>query len=429
MNSRFAHILFISLTIVLFLGCEKKEEGIWNRQSKDARTVFIYMAADNSLGQYGYDEENIENLIKGATAANIGKGRIVVYQDPANGTPRLLGIHAGSNGLGKMEVLRSYPEQNSAEASTLVAAIADMKRYAPASSYGLILWSHGLNWQSSEKKTTQSTRKWDEDAGVETTQDSDPKAERLMRIPGLLTRSFAEDQNTGTAGEDAYMEISDLATALPTGMFDYIIFDACYMGSVEVAYSLKDKTNYLVASPAEILANGMPYDRILSHLFAVSPRLGAGGVAQEFYDFYAAYDPYGDGDIRYKSATIALYDCTAMERLAEVMSRIIHQEQMQLPLSSAYGIQYYDRTNSLHMMYDLRGFVRALLAESDPLREEFERAEAAVVQYKATTGRIFSMLIDPAKYSGITTYIPLLSLPQTNVDYQTTDWYKRVYGQ
>lgn len=33
------------------------------------------------------------------------------------------------------------------------------------------------------------------------------------------------------------------------------------MGGIEVAYELRNKTDYMIASPAEVISNGFPYEK------------------------------------------------------------------------------------------------------------------------------------------------------------------------
>lgn len=43
---------------------------------------------------------------------------------------------------------------------------------------------------------------------------------------------------------------------------EYILFDDCYMSSLEVAYDLRHVTRHLIACPTEIMVYGMPYSHI-----------------------------------------------------------------------------------------------------------------------------------------------------------------------
>ena len=47
---------------------------------------------------------------------------------------------------------------------------------------------------------------------------------------------------------------------------DYILFDDCYMSSVEVAHALRHVTDYLIGSTSEIMAYGFPYALAGKHM-------------------------------------------------------------------------------------------------------------------------------------------------------------------
>ena len=87
----------------------------------------------------------------------------------------------------------------------------DIIQMYPAQEYRLILWSHGTSWLPA----------------------------------GSSLRSFGEDSGK-------QMNIPDLAENLPI-KFDFILFDACLMGSVEVVYELKEKANFIISSSTETI--------------------------------------------------------------------------------------------------------------------------------------------------------------------------------
>lgn len=66
----------------------------------------------------------------------------------------------------------------------------------------------------------------------------------------------------------AEMELDEFAAAIPDGTLDFIIFEACLMAGVEVAYALRGKAEYLLASPAEIISPGFTpvYPEALGYL-------------------------------------------------------------------------------------------------------------------------------------------------------------------
>ena len=50
------------------------------------------------------------------------------------------------------------------------------------------------------------------------------------------------------------MNIEDLVTILSADAvphFDFVLFDACFMQSIEVAYALRNFTDYYIGSPTE----------------------------------------------------------------------------------------------------------------------------------------------------------------------------------
>ena len=58
------------------------------------------------------------------------------------------------------------------------------------------------------------------------------------------------------------IEIKDLANAIPYKL-DYILFDACLMATVEVAWELRNVCDYLAVSPCEIPAAGFDFRNLV----------------------------------------------------------------------------------------------------------------------------------------------------------------------
>ena len=76
--------------------------------------------------------------------------------------------------------------------------------------------------------------------------------------------SFGIDTGTADMGNDArgtQMDIDDMAAAIAAAgvRLRYIFFDACLMQNVEVAYALRNVTDYVVAAPMSIPAAGADY--------------------------------------------------------------------------------------------------------------------------------------------------------------------------
>ena len=50
------------------------------------------------------------------------------------------------------------------------------------------------------------------------------------------------------------MEITDFAMALADHLFEFIIFEACYIAGIEVAYELRNKAPYIMSSDAPVVS-------------------------------------------------------------------------------------------------------------------------------------------------------------------------------
>ena len=173
-------------------------------------------------------------MLLAATPAN---GHLVVYLDaPAwseDTCPQLFSIRQG-----KATPVKQYGRHNSASGEVLQSVIGDAMSMFPARSYGLVLWSHGTGWLPE---------------GV------------YSDLPRSASPAAARPQSFGRDG-GSEIDVAALAEAMPV-KFEFIIFDACLMGSVEVLYQLRGKANTIVASPTETLVVGFPYDEVIPCLF------------------------------------------------------------------------------------------------------------------------------------------------------------------
>lgn len=261
------------------------------------RTVLVYMAADNNLSSFG--NTNIQLMLQGMK--NV-EGRLVIYLDPSNDVPRLMVIEG--NSAPKLDTLVTYSEENSASPEVLRRTIQDVRNLYPSNSYGLILWSHGMGWLPEKYNFHRSYS-----AG-------------LVRYTNLPTKYFGQDTHPGDGAMESFMETDELMAGI-SGHFNFIMFDACFMGAVEVLYGLRDYADYFIASPAEILANGFPYDKIVPWLWGDEEDLKR--VCAEYFNYYNTYpDPNNAG---WNSATVALVKSSELQHLVELTSNIVGENK------------------------------------------------------------------------------------------------------
>ncbi len=347
----------------------------------DNRTVLVYMLADNNLATtYNYDQDNIRAMGDALAQADIN-GHLVIYYAGADAAPTLQEIKHTGNNQYTIEVVKRYDNSNvSTSVNTIKEVIHDVKDLYNTRSYGLIFWSHATGWLPQNHLYTSS----------------------LHRAPS----SF------GKEGDDNLtIDINNLQQALDGNYFDFILFDACLMGSVEVAYELRNTCRYIIASPTETLGSGFPYRNITPLLF--NDEIDYEQVCNCYYDTYIA-----PGSL--ETGTITLIKTEALDRLATLCKETIRQYDGNISTSS---IQYYDRTNP-HVFYDIDDYMRHISDEE--MYTAFTECLAEVVPYKAASATFINIPI--RHYSGLSCYIVGSSNDFVIEEYYAQlKWYNYIY--
>jgi hypothetical protein len=345
----------ITIIILLFTSCSKDEPP---EPDKAERTVIAYMAADNNLSLDAFGD--IDEMKQGFSETGIN---LIVFIDPVGEPPYLLEIAKDAETR-----IKEYPEFNSADASQMRQVLNDVIDMYPSESYGLILWSHGTSWLPA----------------------------------GVQLKSFVADGNS-------QMNIPDLAAALPV-KFDFILFDACLMGAVEVAYELRNNADYIIASPAEIIYRGFPYDEIVPEL--LKPSINLQSVARKYFDYYDGLEG------AYRSATISLIDTKELENLANITAELISGNEMD---------ENFDRTEVQRLdvyeeqyTFDFADFITKAFPSAN--KDAFMRQLSKTVLYKAHTPEFLNEY-QIETCCGLSCYIPVQGRDDLNKYYQSLQWY------
>lgn len=359
------------------------------------RTVLVCMAADNNLSSFG--NTNIQLMLQGMK--NV-EGRLIIYLDPSNDVPRLMVIEG--NSAPKLDTLVTYSEENSASPEVLRRTIQDVRNLYPSNSYGLILWSHGMGWLPEKYNFHRSYS-----AG-------------LVRYTNLPTKYFGQDTHPGDGAMESFMETDELMASI-SGYFNFIMFDACFMGAVEVLYGLRDYADYFIASPAEILANGFPYDKIVPWLWGDEEDLKR--VCAEYFNYYNTYpDPNNAG---WNSATVALVKSSELQHLVELTSNIVGENKC---VASTDVWRYPLSKSSLpNVFYDLGDYINTYGDESQ--QSAYKQQLEKTVVFKAATPTFFGQTIPTDKFSGLSVYIPQTRWDDMNQIYYQLEWARTVYGK
>ena len=228
----------------------------------------------------------------------------------------------------------------------------------------------------------------------------------------------------------AEMELEEFAAAIPDGQLDFIVFEACLMAGVEVAYVLRGKTDYILSSAAEIVSPGFTpiYPSALRYLFDTSRSVEASLAA--FGESYMSHVNKLSGDSR--SATLSLVATKELDLLAartrELLAGLSHRPDI------ISDLQHFDRPGSygdspaVARYFDLGDWARRIGAQEQ--YTVFEEQLKRIVRMKASTERFLPSQngFEIRNHSGLTTYAERSELPALNAYYRTTAWYKAILG-
>ncbi|MBQ6086811.1 MAG: hypothetical protein IJK96_01980 [Bacteroidales bacterium] len=268
---------------------------------------------------------------------------------------------------------------------TLNTVLTYVRNNFEADSYGMIFSSHATGWLPPGYYNRYSS----------------PRA-LLPLAPGqerLMTKTIGQEYVSSQSYE---MAVSEFASAFPTGMkFDYILFDACLMGCVEVAYELRDVCCRVAFSQAEVLAEGFDYSSITTRLLkGLSPDIE--GVC---IDFFNLYDGKSGNE---HSATISLVDTGALDDLADVCADLFDKYRSAIQNLDYKTVQgYYG--GKAHWFFDLEDIlVKAGISQSE--KSALDKALAQCVVYKGCTGQYYSALDysvhQVTTFSGLSMFLP-----------------------
>lgn len=361
---------------------------------RSGRTVLAYLISNNAGTSLDSDLRN--NVIDMYTALGNMKESctlLVFYRPYAGDTPlskpTLMSFYADGRGninnvaaltgseltfdaVCRIAQKKEYTmnSQIATDPAVMEEVFTDMQTVAPSDSYGLILGSHASGW---------------------------------MKGNSVQSKAFGDD--------DGYnIDIPDLADVLKNSFsekLDFVLFDACMMGTAEVGYELKEITSHCIASVMETPALGFPYKQIFSYLY--SENIDYSAVCHEFISFNKVNNAWG---------TCAVMDCSQMENLASAVKAKLSEWQDALSSVSMQNVQRYGVNSYKYFSYDVLDFFRELgrksgVVKTTDLNEAIASVQSAlnqaVIAKDCLSGVDYDfegLTIDGTRFCGIGMYIP-----------------------
>ena len=403
-----SHLLLGIFFSILFVGCEKNDSP--TPPIEGSRTVLVYIVADKDGLDEKYNSQDfatrdVEEMFEGMKSVDTSLYNLLVYLDN-NDKPVLFRINRDKKGGINKEILKEYDEQVSTDTSVMVEVLKRAFNEYPADSYGLVYWSHCDGWVPYPLRTPQ-------------------------------TRWVGQDQGDGN---DNRMNVSALLTVLDSApRFEFIMFDACFMLSVEVAYELRNYAKYYIGSPTENPGPGAPYDKVVPQMFTQN------AAVKMATEYFKVYDSNYEGGINMTNdnwtggTSITVLKSSELENLAAVTKQVLPEGAEVSELRSSV-FDYDKRTGDKHVgYYDMQEMMQYLLNDDGAAFNQWKQSFDASVAYWNTTEKNYSMFAHkrfdsvwgmfPMKpYAhGVTHYVPSVSTTSAaqaaNAAYRSTSWY------
>ena len=391
---------------------------------KANRTVLLYMAGDNSLSHFLQNEKktgDLDELLQGASsfdASFFANNHLIVYVDNSDETflPTIYRVSQIDGTVG-YEVIKTFETDVVSSDLEVIQSVLDVvvSQY-PAESYGFIYWSHGDGWLPAKMSAVRSTKP--------------------LKYIGV-----DQQNNTISSKNSIKTDIADLARVLESvgQKFEFVMFDACYMLSMEVVYELRNCAKNMIASPTETPGPGAPYDVLASAMFRDDAHIA---MAKAFYDYYAQkYDGEKNNIPSYDNwhggVAIGVINCQNIDALTVATNQGLAAASVTDNKALRSSVFSYDKrglkvkdgddSQEVHYNYDMVDLMKKLM--SDDVFTTWKELYDATIIYWSSTPKFFASAtgwFSLAGEHGITHYIPQSQDASKTYDiaYHSTAWYK-----
>ena len=352
-------LLIIVCTMISVVGCSEAED----LDTINKQTVFVYMPwTGSSSNLYKYFTANLDSIYKGISKkGGLGTSRLVVFLSESASRSSLFEVTYDGSKIQK-KTLKDYSGHDYTTEEGFTQLLNDVKGYAYGLNYAMIVGSHGVGWTFKDDWTNYPYR----------------------------AKSF--DGPTGDIRIPYAVDVLAFANAIKNaGMkMQYIYFDDCYMANVEVAYELREVTNYLVASTCEMLAAGTPFATSWTYMASATPNYSS--MVNAFVSSYSSSE--------YPYATMSAIDCRHMDQLALMMKDI--NSNYKLDESKLDEIQKLDGFEQT-IFFDMGSYLEHLCPNTNSFKQVMSVLEKAV-PYKDYTEKYYSYIYNKPLTFDITTF-------------------------
>lgn len=407
--------LLIAICAVAMLAACHKDDTEENEVKAD-RTVLVYISGECSL--WDFIDDDLKEMKAGSQS--IGDNNLLVYVDNATTgeIPWLARINKGqiTDSVSFTEIakvmnldpaeslVKGDPYSSEAQVMEGVLRYAFQKFPSKNNDYGLVLWGHGSGWliKDSISYTAMARQKA---YGIDN---------------GRNDKGYSADNGK-------WLNIPSMAKLLSKlPHLSFIFCDCCNMMCLEVAYELRNVTDYLIGTPAEIPGVGAPYNTVVPAMFEKTT------FWKSIVDYYFKQRA-GGFDV-----PLSVIQTNGMENLANATKTVLKNSASKIgegyPNTSGLIYYYYD-SSSHQVFFDANDFILKY-ADTNEYNSWKQVLDKTVIYKKMATSWMINknswpnyygnyFTVTEEKYGGVSMFVPTYIQQTTdNKDIQQMQWYK-----
>ena len=396
-------LTYAIFTLLLLTACHDYEQSEADNLSE--RTVLVYMSGENDLS------DNVANDINEMLQAKTHNRNhcLLVYVDESNSrrVPFLARVQNGhlvdSVSIKNMDIKVHDTCSVDPGVMKTIISYAFNKYKSRNNDYGLVLWGHASGWVLDDSVSTASSR--------QTSQ----------------RRAYGYDSGRDNGGKAAWINMHTLAEVLSQGPhLKFIFADCCHFQALESAYTLRNVTDYIIGSPAEIPAKGAPYNTVVPALF--EPDTFYTAIIDRYYEQVLSNN---------RRVPLSAIKTSALEHLAKATGDVLLSMKDTLQHTSYPNlnglIHYYNRP----LFNDANDFILRY-AKPEAYATWKQALDSAVVYKKMATRWVTNVEWDynytdfeitEQRYGGVSMFIPQDPIrrggySKYNNDIKNTAWYQ-----
>ena len=408
--------LLIAICAVAMLAACHKDDTEENEVKAD-RTVLVYISGECSL--WDFIDDDLKEMKAGSQS--IGDNNLLVYVDNATTgeIPWLARINKGqiTDSVSFTEIakvmnldpaeslVKGDPYSSEAQVMEGVLRYAFQKFPSKNNDYGLVLWGHGSGWLIKDSISYTA----------------------MARQKAYGIDNGRNDKQYGSADKGKWLNIPSMAKLLSKlPHLSFIFCDCCNMMCLEVAYELRNVTDYLIGTPAEIPGVGAPYNTVVPAMFEKTT------FWKSIVDYYFKQRA-GGFDV-----PLSVIQTNGMENLANATKTVLKNSASKIgegyPNTSGLIYYYYD-SSSHQVFFDANDFILKY-ADTNEYNSWKQVLDKTVIYKKMATSWMINknswpnyygnyFTVTEEKYGGVSMFVPTYIQQTTdNKDIQQMQWYK-----